>query len=173
MKKVDIRDFKRIVVVGNNGSGKSWLSSRLAELTALPLTHLDAIFWQPGWQMPSPESWAETQRELVAGEKWIIEGNHTGTMEIRFAAADLIILLDVNRLTCFWGIHKRSGKQRSDMPDNLGKDSGDKRAFLKGVWDFPRKRRKTILQLHEKYPETEFLVLRGRREMHRLLKELE
>jgi hypothetical protein len=31
--------------------------------------------------------------ELTAKEKWIIDGNHTDTMELRFKAADIVIYL--------------------------------------------------------------------------------
>jgi ATP-dependent protease HslVU (ClpYQ) ATPase subunit len=38
----------RVVIIGNSGSGKSYLARRLSEQLTLPLIHLDALFWEPG-----------------------------------------------------------------------------------------------------------------------------
>lgn len=43
---------KRIAVVGNSGSGKSYFAKRLAKISGLPLVYLDAAYWRPGWQKP-------------------------------------------------------------------------------------------------------------------------
>ena len=45
---MNIHQYNRIVVLGLNGSGKSWFSRELAAIMGLPLIHLDAGFWQPG-----------------------------------------------------------------------------------------------------------------------------
>jgi len=39
---LNISDYNRIIIVGNNGSGKSFLSKELSVITGLPLIHLDA-----------------------------------------------------------------------------------------------------------------------------------
>ncbi|MDO5686841.1 MAG: hypothetical protein Q4G42_05615 [Neisseria sp.] len=38
--------YQRILIIGNNGSGKSFLGKKLAETSDLPLIHLDAEYWQ-------------------------------------------------------------------------------------------------------------------------------
>lgn len=35
----------KIVIIGNSGSGKTWLAKNLASLITVPLIHLDDIFW--------------------------------------------------------------------------------------------------------------------------------
>lgn len=40
---------KRILVIGSPGSGKSTFSRKLAEITEIPLVHLDKEFWNYGW----------------------------------------------------------------------------------------------------------------------------
>jgi adenylate kinase family enzyme len=85
----------------------------------LPLIHLDLLYWRPNWTQPSQEEWIKKQAELVCNEKWIIDDNHTSTMELRFEVANLIILLDINRLICMVGLLTRYGKKRSDMPQYL------------------------------------------------------
>ena len=38
----------KVVIIGNSGSGKTWLARQLAGNASVPLIHLDEIFWEPG-----------------------------------------------------------------------------------------------------------------------------
>lgn len=167
---MNISEYNRIIIVGNNGSGKSFLSKELAVITGLPLIHLDVLFWRPNWEKPSKDEWVKKQQELTSEEKWIIDGNHSDTMELRFQSADLIILLDINRFICLFSVFKRNTKKRSDMPSYL-KERLDMEYlhFLKGVWNFSKTRRLAILELHKKYPDKPFFVISSRRKMNNLL----
>ena len=66
----------RTVIVGNSGSGKSWLAKRLGERTFAQVIHLDEIFWLPGG-FNEKRSSSEVQN-LVDSRKvdpdWIVEG---------------------------------------------------------------------------------------------------
>lgn len=167
---MNIFKYNRIIIIGNNGSGKSFLSEKLSEITGLPLVHLDLEFWRPGWEMPLAEEWAKRQEELILKEEWIIEGNHTGTMELRFKAADLVIFLDINRFVCLAGVLKRNGKKRPGWPQYL-EERFDSQffQFCRGLWNFSKTRRNTIMNLHKKYPEKPFFVIKSRRELNKLL----
>ena len=81
---MDIHDYSKIILVGNSGSGKSWLAKQIADTTGYPLYHLDVEFWQPGWVMTPREEKIERQRKMVSGDNWIIDGNYDSTMEIRY-----------------------------------------------------------------------------------------
>src|SRR5687767_8178275 len=84
----------RVMIVGNGGAGKSTLARALGERTGLPVVHLDALYWQPGWVEPPREEWRATQRQQLAGSDWIADGNYGGTMEERLRLADAVVLLD-------------------------------------------------------------------------------
>jgi Adenylate kinase and related kinases len=173
MDGFDFSKFNRIILIGCMGSGKSWLSKRIAEITNYPLYHLDVEHWQPGWVKHSKDEQIARQKELISGEKWIIDGTWGGTMEIRYAAADLIIYLDINRLLCMWSAAKRTGKKRSDLPDYLEEKnifSKEFFQFCKWIWIFPKDNKQRIMNLREKYPEKEFLCIKSRREVRKLLK---
>ena len=169
---MNIADYQRIMIIGNNGSGKSHMARELAEITGLPLTHLDREFWRPNWEMPTREEWAERNRQLIAGERWIIDGmiRHGDTMALRYAAAELVMILDINRFVCCYGVIKRAGKLREDMPPYLWNSRGPR---------FLRLCKRTLLfntkaayaSMREAYPETPVLVINSRREMNRLLKQ--
>lgn len=167
---LNIFEYNRIIIVGNNGSGKSFLAKELSAITGLPLVHLDVEFWRPDWEKTPKEQWIKRQAELISKEKWIIEGNHTDTMELRFEAADMIIFLDINRIVCLAGVFKRLGKKRTDWPQYL-EEKLDKAffRFCMGLWIFNNTRKRTIMGLHNKNPGKPFFVIRGRRKMKELL----
>ncbi|SHH69749.1 Adenylate kinase [Clostridium collagenovorans DSM 3089] len=170
---MNIFEYNRIIIIGNNGSGKSFLAREIGAITGLPVTHLDAQFWGPNWEKPTKEQWITKQSEFISKEKWIIDGNHTETMELRVKNAELIIFLDINRLVCLFSVLKRYGTKRADMPQNL-EERFDLEffKFLKGLWTFNKTRKEVINDLHKRYSHKPFLVLRSRREINNLLKQL-
>lgn len=43
---------QRIAIIGSGGAGKSTLARALGGGLGLPVYHLDASFWRPGWTEP-------------------------------------------------------------------------------------------------------------------------
>jgi len=176
---MNLSSYPRIAVIGCPGAGKSTLARQIAAASAEdaedvghPLIHLDYEHWGPGFvAMPRGEFIAK-QQEWVQGERWIIDGNYKGTMEIRFAAADLVICLDLPRLLCAWRVIKRQGKQRPDMRPDVkapGLFSEGFAAFFGFVWGFRKNAMPKILALREKYPDVEFMRIKTKREYKSLL----
>lgn len=72
---------RRICVVGNSGSGKTYLARRLARRLGLPHVELDAINHLRGWtQAPADEFQAEVRRtldeHLATYGGWVVDGNY-------------------------------------------------------------------------------------------------
>lgn len=111
----------RVMVIGPCGAGKSTAAARLAELTKLPLIHMDKLNWQAGWVETETQALRDKVSAAAAGERWIIEGNYGGTMELRLARATLVLYLDYPIPLCLWRILKRiwqfRGKTRPDMTE--------------------------------------------------------
>jgi adenylate kinase family enzyme len=171
---MNIFSHNRIMVIGNNGGGKSYLSKELAALMGLPLVHLDAEYWLPNLTRPPDGVWRQRNIDLIAEEKWILDGNFPqgGAMEFRWAAADLVIFLDVNRFACLAGAIRRNGKERPDGPREFPERFDMQFLGLcAAIWRFNRSRKAGCLAPREKNPDTPFFVIKGRREMHRLLRE--
>lgn len=106
---------RRVVVTGLAGSGKSTLSIALAAKTGLPLIHLDLYFWRPGWVAPSEAEWRDTQRDILAGDAWIADGNYGETLDLRLGLADTVVVLD----TPWWRCSGRALVRGLRMPGEL------------------------------------------------------
>ena len=110
--------MERILIIGSPGAGKSTLSREVARRTGLPLHHLDRLYWKPGWVEPDEQAWRDAVAGLVAGPRWIIDGNYGGTLKLRLARADTVIDLDLPAWLCVAGILRRLiGPQASVRPD--------------------------------------------------------
>lgn len=96
------------MVIGSGGAGESTLSRRIATATGLPLVHLDRLYWRPGWVPTPTKEWHRVVELAVAADRWVIDGNYGRTLDVRFAAADTVVFLDVPRLRCLARIVKRA-----------------------------------------------------------------
>ena len=67
--------MRRIVILGNAGSGKSTPARRLGDRAGLPVLHLDALAWNPGWQPASTEVLRRRLSAAISGEARITDGN--------------------------------------------------------------------------------------------------
>jgi adenylate kinase family enzyme len=108
--------MKRVLILGRGASGKSTLAKRLGAVTGLPIIELDKIFWRPGLIATPREQWVAMQEQLVAGDRWIMEGDlgPYDDVEVRLRAADTIIFLDFSLARCAWRAIRRS-YQRADF----------------------------------------------------------
>ena len=84
----------RISIVGGSGSGKSTLCDILSEKFSLPAVHLDSINFKPNWIEIDKNERDKIISAKALEDKWIIDGNYTKTLKLRFEKADLIIWLD-------------------------------------------------------------------------------
>lgn len=114
--------MKKIILIGSGGSGKSTLARQLGNKLNIKVHHLDALFWKPNWEGVPREEQIAVQNNLIKDEKWIIDGNYGGTMDIRLNAADTIIFLDIHRTICIYRAFKRIVKYRNKKDQIWARD---------------------------------------------------
>jgi adenylate kinase family enzyme len=161
---------KRVVIIGCGGSGKTHLARRLAELLNLPLTHLDAVYYDANWK-PLPHSdFAKAQETLVARPEWVIEGNYASTMPLRLRAADTVILLDPPTVTCLRRILQRRTHHGAGQHPATGLYPRITWSFIAYILTYRRAMLPRVHQLIiEHADEADVLVLHSRAEVENFL----
>lgn len=160
--------MKRILVIGSSGAGKSTFAKRLGTATGVKVIHLDQIHWKPNWTEPPKEEWRATLEDALKGEAWIMDGNFGGTMEMRMAACDTVIFLELPRLVCIYRILKRVarhyGKKRPDMAEGCNEKFDWK--FIKWVWNYPEKTKPKAEAIMNKFRDEKTVIrLTSRKEI--------
>jgi adenylate kinase family enzyme len=167
----------RVLVTGMAGSGKSTFSRALSAKTGLPVIHLDVHFWLPGWVEPSEDEWREKQRDLLAGDEWIADGNYDATLEFRLERADTAVFLDTPWWVCAKRAFVRGIRKRPvgfDLPDGCDESAlrrlREEWSLVGRIWRVRRsdpERELGILSRHGNRVAVH--VLRSKREAHDLL----
>jgi len=159
---------QRVVVLGMGGAGKSVLARRLGAAWALPVLHLDAVFWGPGWRPTPPEVWWEVVAGLAAGERWVIEGAYPEVAEVALPRAQLAVLLDLPRRVTLPRLLRRplrrSDRNRGDLPRGLGHLVD--RDNLSWAWQWPERERPAVVAALDAFPG-DVVVLASRRAIRR------
>lgn len=110
------RSARKILVIGCPGAGKSTFARKLRDVTGLPLHYLDQIWHKPDRTTVSRETFDARLSEILATDRWIIDGNFQRTMEWRLAQCDTVFLFDLPVADCIAGAQARIGTQREDLP---------------------------------------------------------
>lgn len=111
-------NYKKVIVIGCPGAGKSTFSRKLHDSTNLDLFHLDALYWNEDCTHISREELIKKQEEIFKQESFIIDGNFKSTLEMRVKEADVVFLFDLPTEICIKGAKNRKGN-RPEMPCEL------------------------------------------------------
>lgn len=163
----------RVAIIGCGGSGKTTLARRLATAIGTTATHLDAIYYDEEWNTLPPDKFAEVQAELVATERWVIEGNYASTLPIRLQRATHVIFLDLPAVTCLWGIVQRRWRYRGGQYHQAGVYDRITWGFITYIWGYRREmapRVRALLADHAGHAQVR--IVRSRCAANRLTEQL-
>lgn len=93
--------FRRVLVYGVTGSGKTTAARRLSEVTGIPWTDVDSLTWEPGWVEVPTEVQRERIAALCAGDEWILDAAYGKWLDIPLARVELVVGLDYGRAVSF------------------------------------------------------------------------
>lgn len=164
--------MKKIMILGSAGAGKSTLARRIGAIIGIDVYHLDRLFWQKNWIPITQEELYEKVESIVDKDSWIIDGNYSKSMDIRFNNADMIILLDMPLWLCLWRVIirriKYSNKQRPDM----GKECKEKIdwEFIKWIINYHKnKKQKLYRKLYQLSDKKEIYIIKNKKDKEELI----
>ncbi len=162
----------KLLITGLACSGKSTLSRLVADVTGLPLVHMDRIIWQENWVKSSDEHFIEEQDRTLSRPNWIYEGFNLPTLQNQVKAADQIIFINKSRLQLTFNYLKRlrrhRQKARPDMPD--GNIEHFNLKYIKWLWKY--KSSNVLSDIQEYAHDKNVSVVRSKRDIKKLLTEL-
>ena len=159
--------MKKIIVIGCPGSGKSTFSKKLSEKTAIPIYHLDMMYWNEDKTTVNKNIFLERLGSVLQKDEWIIDGNYISTMEQRMLACDTVMFLDYPLEICLDGVKSRQGKARSDMP---WIETEEDLEFIEFIKNFAKEQRPIIINLLEKYSDKHIIIFNSRAEASEYIK---
>lgn len=157
--------MQRVLVLGSGGAGKSTFSRALGEKTGLPVTHIDRIFWTPGWvERPREEYLAEVER-AAAGDRWILDGNYSSSLSVRLPRADTVVLLDLPPWLCLARVCRRRWRYRGRVRPGISDGCEERLSleFVHYVLTYPRRRPHILRRIRQEGGHAVLHHLRGRR----------
>ena len=141
--------MQKVLILGCPGAGKSTFARRLHAVTGLPLHYLDRLWHRPDRSTAAPEDFDRALAQILAQDRWIVDGNYLRTLPRRLARCDAVVLLDYPRRVCLFRALRRiltwRGRTRPDMaagcPERLDGE------FVRWIWEFHRTQRPQVLEL--------------------------
>ncbi|MGI8786202.1 MAG: DNA topology modulation protein [Pyrinomonadaceae bacterium] len=168
--------MKKILIIGSGGAGKTTFAKRLHAATNIEIIHLDKLYWQPNWTKIEKEKWKTIIENLLEKDSWIMDGNYSGTLEMRLPVCDAVAFLDLPRLVCLYRILKRiivyRKKTRPDMTEGCAEKLDLE--FLRWIWDYPKNTKPKIETLIKRFEsEKKIFHLESKREVENFFESLD
>jgi len=106
----------RTLIVGNSGSGKSWLAKRIAARVGSPCIDLDSIHWLPGGYNVARERNEAVQllRDVAKADRWVIEGIYGSLVNEVRTDSTALIWLCLDEAECVENIRQRGIRRGGD-----------------------------------------------------------
>lgn len=179
----DLEALRKINIVGTSGCGKTTFAQCLSEILNIPFIEMDQLFWGPDWEMANDGELFSRLKLELSKPSWILDGNYTRTIPVKWAAVDAVIWLDLPFLTTVTRVIRRA-IGRIVSKEELWPGTGNKETIrscfcskdsviLWSISTYAKNRRKYLSLMHDKkYSNIEFIRLRSSLEVQRFLERL-
>ncbi len=114
---------QRILIIGNSGSGKTWLGKALSKKMHIPLYHMDSLRWdQSGYEVSrSAAQINKDLEEIKKQDQWILEGVFGKMAQACLPFSTTLIWLDLPWEECKQNLINR-GPQFEECQASFDKD---------------------------------------------------
>jgi adenylate kinase family enzyme len=165
--------YKKIMIFGRPGSGKSTFALWLSNTLQLPLYHLDKYFFESDWIERDYQEFLKIQQSLVEKATWIIDSNSTRSLEMRYSNADLVLYFNYPRGCCYFRVLKRLFNKNPAIDDRApGCYEKVSLSLLRYMWGFEKRAADQIAALQKKYPAACLIEIRNDKQLKNLKNEL-
>jgi len=164
--------MNKIILIGCPGSGKSTLSVKLSQILNYPILHLDKIYHIDNTKNIGREEIVRKIKEFVLiNDKWIIDGNYLGTIDLRIDLCDTIVLLNIDKDICIKNVYKRVEIGNTAMAEKFDCSKIDDE-FIRFIKEFKEKHYPSI---YDKCVNStrKFIILSDYIEINDFLKSIE
>lgn len=170
-----LRRPRRVLVVGTSGAGKTTLAARLGQALELPQVEIDALFHGPSWT--PRESFAAEVEAFSAQPTWVTEWQYASVRALLAERADLVVWLDLPRLTVMRQVVVRTVRRRlrrqvlwhGNIEPPLWTILTDPGHIVRWAWTTHAKCAKRLAVLRQERPELIVVRLRSWDEAQRWL----
>ena len=102
-------DLTRTLIIGNGGSGKTWLARQLAELSGIPTIHLDDLRWTPGQYGKARDNQLvmDDVAQAAEADAWLMEGVFGWLAKVAMPRATQLVWLDLPEDECLANVRAR------------------------------------------------------------------
>lgn len=102
-------DLQRTLIIGNGGSGKTWLAGELCDLLGLAAIHLDDLRWEPGQYGKARDNQLVVDEVVRAAqaEAWLMEGVYGWLAKAVIPRATQLIWIDLPEDECLANVRAR------------------------------------------------------------------
>jgi adenylate kinase family enzyme len=99
-------DLTRTLIIGNAGSGKTWLAGQLAALSVIPTIHLDDLRWTPG-QYGKARDNQLAMDDVARADAWLMEGVFGWLAKVAMPRATQLVWLNLPEDECLANVRAR------------------------------------------------------------------
>ncbi|MCB0414322.1 MAG: hypothetical protein KDD50_08320 [Bdellovibrionales bacterium] len=166
----------KAIILGNSGSGKSWLGRKLSNIVRCNLIEMDKVFWEPGGFNKKRDSGILREEILksTSSDSWVCEGVFGRIADLATPNANTIVLLDLS-----WDDCKKNLINRGPNYEDCQSESQAEQAFIELIdWakDYSIRENHTSRKYHHDIYsvfEGEKILLKNREEVHDFVKKIE
>lgn len=101
--------YRRILLYGVTGSGKTTLARQVAEATGLPMVSVDdEVGWLPGWVERPEKDQRRLAQDIVPREAWVMDTAYGKWRDVVLPRAELVVGLDYPRWLSYGRLLRRT-----------------------------------------------------------------